>query len=1012
MGRRPVFLIIVPFLLLLSFSFLPEKCTVTSSGVAHGAEAKMPASPNEEWLLFRNAFPLHMQTLAVSRPYPDKTRTLIVSEPPPHVKVPDLIKVDAKKLAKHEIKQWTIGFDGWVKDLVFTLPEMTDAEVAELQGKLSEYLFHTDYKAYALPLPVNFDELKTKYPLDIQVSTADLEGFFEEKFAPLAAKEVISLRDAPEGVYQSEQPGLIAWVFPKANLQDKAADIRKFALDSDLILGAITRGNQVVMFGRERVAPLTVLPPLRTEMIVTLAATEDKSLGQSYERVLYGAGSSHARWDWAPIYLSPELLDTEYGSILNNTDQMLKGWSSAGGIEYYNFPCVFPGRYPFDKPLVKLLGGSGVQFNWNTVGFGIVANDGSRSIYATNRTGALPVIYRPHKEGMADPALPKPELTAEAAEERGYSCYCTLNDPLLAKAVQYTAVYQVFTAFDIAAAQTQKLPKWSQSAALNKLAKKVMEKFHDAADKDINSASDRFVADTIERHGSAVAAGEKSAKLDKKILDLLPLKVSTKCGEWQESYRAFVKKHGNKGIEAVARELATTRETVRDPVVDFQFLDLSEDGLTFNFDTRAQASVFRLGSLPQIIYGVQSFQKEFSASRTEFGNPWIRTPTVVWSRALGTLATFSGGHSLDAKVTGLRRNVEVPQGEVRLTERGIEYNPADASRVERSARLLARSKDPNALKQTLTDVIKRPSPTGIPPTRNMLLASLDTSRTARGAQPSHFGGGSGKGPPKLPPVTASPPPPPGSQPPGDLPQAGTGAISYIAGSKQILSISRQEGKVTIRRQSEVNGKATTEGEEVWGEHNLIAAIRSEFEAGGRTHDREPLRLSLDKSFELADIDRFTKNLELHLTRSTGERVVVIKTERAPQPNRFKSATSYGKPKFEAVDGDSTLISGNQKVEVANGHLPLEYKVLLASPGKEVTADKLEASANKAGKSVGEATDLLPMAIYDGFITDFDASADRSRAWFRYGGIGDQYRVEIEHKGGTSVYIVWTDRQQP
>ena len=50
--------------------------------------------------------------------------------------------------------------------------------------------------------------------------------------------------------------------------------------------------------------------------VLVLAAVDDDTLSQSYERNAFTAGSSYARWDWAPIYLSPALLDTEYGENL------------------------------------------------------------------------------------------------------------------------------------------------------------------------------------------------------------------------------------------------------------------------------------------------------------------------------------------------------------------------------------------------------------------------------------------------------------------------------------------------------------------------------------------------------------------------------------------------------------------------------------------------------------------------------------------------------------------------
>jgi hypothetical protein len=411
-----------------------------------------------EWLRFRNAFPLHIQTLATSGVYPAGTRTLIVAEPPPHVTIEELCKVNASLLSNHSVKQWTIGFDGWVKDVVFELPPTGDNELNELIKKLSAYLFSTDYKAYALRLPVNLDELTTKYPLDIQVRTRDLETWYaKEAFVTAAGSDPRQLEGAPYGVYFSKEPGLVAWVIPKQHLEERKADARKFALDSDLVLGAVARDDKIAIFGRERVVPLTVLPPLRMEMVAAIAATRESSLSQSYERKVFAAGPAYGRWDWAPIYLSPELLDTEYGSILNMTDQMLKGWSEHGAQEYYNFRCANPARFPFDAPLMRALRASQLLYNWNTTGFGLLTDSSDLSVYATTRTGALPVIYLPEREeGVLARLLgvqADKEMAAKVykAEDDGYRYYATLNNPLLARAVQYATLYQIFKTFNVSA---------------------------------------------------------------------------------------------------------------------------------------------------------------------------------------------------------------------------------------------------------------------------------------------------------------------------------------------------------------------------------------------------------------------------------------------------------------------------------------------------------------------------------------------------------------------------------
>src|SRR5262249_17486653 len=149
-------------------------------------------------------------------------------------------------------------------------------------------------------------------------------------------------------------------------------ELRQFALDSDLILGAVKKGDCVLAVARERSVPIDVLPPLRTETILQLAKANTDELAQSYERnnVLAGklppsAGPDMGK-DWAPIYLSGELIDTEYGSLLNLTDQLLKSWSMAGHVSYDHFSYPAPTEFPLGVALTEFAHTMEVTFNWNT----------------------------------------------------------------------------------------------------------------------------------------------------------------------------------------------------------------------------------------------------------------------------------------------------------------------------------------------------------------------------------------------------------------------------------------------------------------------------------------------------------------------------------------------------------------------------------------------------------------------------------------------------------------------
>src|SRR5262249_34709540 len=181
------------------------------------------------------------------------------------------------------------------------------------------------------------------------------------------------------GVFRTETPGLVVLAVPRhRKLNDASVALREFALDSDLVLGAVGTADSVAIVGRERTASVIALPPLRSETLLQLAAAGTGELAQSYERMSLFAGKlPRAHRDWPPIYLSPQLVDSEYGSLLNITDQLLKSWSEHGEIEYVDFPYPKPQTFPFPTGLLKHAGTSMVTYNWNTKGVGYVdAADG------------------------------------------------------------------------------------------------------------------------------------------------------------------------------------------------------------------------------------------------------------------------------------------------------------------------------------------------------------------------------------------------------------------------------------------------------------------------------------------------------------------------------------------------------------------------------------------------------------------------------------------------------------
>jgi hypothetical protein len=413
------------------------------------------AQENPDWKRFRDAHPLHTQVIALSPPDATKTRTLIVAEPPPHVTFEAVEKLGTGFVISVNVATHKLGYDGWVRDLVIRLPD-DPAKLDTFLAKLQRLVFHTGYKASVLDLP-HEPSARGQHKLEFKVSAADLSRWVldgKEEFAPveggpaLKPAEVFDLPD-PRVLMTAKRRGLVGWWLPKGKtVADSRREARQFALDSDLVLGAIEDKKGVLILGRERAVAIDVFPPLRVETLELLNAIKDEELAQSFERNHPLAGKLSRRDDWGPIYLSPVLRDTELGSVLNIADQILKGWSNSDNTKYVRFDYPPPGREkgPFEKPAPKYLGVRQLVYNWNTRGAGYVVRDGDRRVYALNRTGCLPISYIPDGLDFVDD---QGEIVREA-EQKAYDWFATRNDPYLARAVQYLAFYQIFRQLDVA----------------------------------------------------------------------------------------------------------------------------------------------------------------------------------------------------------------------------------------------------------------------------------------------------------------------------------------------------------------------------------------------------------------------------------------------------------------------------------------------------------------------------------------------------------------------------------
>lgn len=394
---------------------------------------------------FRQKYRFHYQTIGLAD-FADSSRLILISDLPPHFEKDSIAQIFTKFTHKVELRKHSIGYDGYVTDLLISLGNATRENCDKLIKRLNKELFFTDYKPAVTKLPVEHKrQYFAKESIDYQISLNEFNTWFMEDgegfFTLEDTNNVLTIskmfKKKTRGVFFSQQPGFVAWAIAKnKDLSSQLKSIRQFTLDADLILGALADSSTLVIIGRERQSPLYELPPLQIETILLLASITEKELSQSLDINDLMAGKMNNGKDWCPTYLSRELENTEFGDLMTITDVLLKDWSERGTIKegYYCYPD--PGYYPFDKPLFRKLGLNELVYNWNTADAMYAIDQDGYTIYTLNRTGSLPVSYFNSQE--------RSESIGYRYESQAYHYFATLANTDLARVVQYTALYQLF----------------------------------------------------------------------------------------------------------------------------------------------------------------------------------------------------------------------------------------------------------------------------------------------------------------------------------------------------------------------------------------------------------------------------------------------------------------------------------------------------------------------------------------------------------------------------------------
>ncbi len=432
-----------------------------------------------QWRTFRQANPWPYQAVALAE---DGDETIIVlSEPPSGVSREDL-KAAVKSLFGDQLIEaaylrWPMGADGWLEDLVLRVKMGADRRVDVLGGDLQTWkapaevvdrLHVLQILQYGTGDGAWFDRIAPRAALakvqDVRFSVAEFANWMANSPSdwtaldgdgrPAVWRDLLAGRRS--GTFLSgDQRFVLLEIEKGADAGDLAASFRRFAVGSDLLLGALhAKDGDLMLVGRARQVPLDVLPPLRFETYWSFAAAPQAEMAQSYERRRIFAGKvtsgRFAGWDWAPILLSSQLQDGEMGALLNIADQILKSWSQAGSVEYYGFIYPEPKEYPFDEVAIsdyfaeKYMAQS-LRFNWNTKEFATILENEAGEHLSAARTSALPVLYEPSARlgggawgGLSSDAMNK---DAEAKADEARDAFGEAGDPVLARVVQNVLMF-------------------------------------------------------------------------------------------------------------------------------------------------------------------------------------------------------------------------------------------------------------------------------------------------------------------------------------------------------------------------------------------------------------------------------------------------------------------------------------------------------------------------------------------------------------------------------------------
>jgi hypothetical protein len=446
------------------------------------------------WQEFRKNFPNPYQTIGFAHFEDDNSQLYIIAEPAPHVTLDDIREIFDGFDYSVDVKSWKIGYDGWIKDVLVTVNFIPEICKDILITDLNNLVFSSTYKPVYMKLPCkNPRQLFLDDDIDYRISDVSLKNWFvdnnmtfldlENERSKYSFNEV--LNGKYYGILMSEIPNFVVWSIPQnGDISHRKEDIRRFALDADIILGAISNSRTLIIIGRERQSTFEALPPLRTETIEMLARTNDKYMSQSLNIAELITGKMDNGADWCPAYLSDELENDEFGHLLTMTDIFLKDWLSDGMLSYPEYHYKKPYRYyEIDRD-----NASSIRYNWNTNDYIYSTDFGNCKVISLRNTACLNASLFNSSE-IEETGLSK------QINDGANSYLASLNNIDLARVAQYTVLYQIFKANNISCSLYKTPYTKEKSTLLLADTRNILSKLRNLSNSEITTIAHRIAND-------------------------------------------------------------------------------------------------------------------------------------------------------------------------------------------------------------------------------------------------------------------------------------------------------------------------------------------------------------------------------------------------------------------------------------------------------------------------------------------------------------------------------------